>query len=75
MSKKLTASFEPYNQESMVNDYYSICNQLEVAIRTLNNGRDNSRKKQLLNLVNSLMGRKEGLERQFNLENIEYKKR
>ena len=75
MSKNLTPSFEPYNPDSMIKDYISICNQLHTAIITLNNGRDVNRRTQISNLVKTLTARKLGFEKQFELENIEYIKR
>ena len=75
MSKELISSFEPDNPDSMVSDYYEVCNQLQVCIIVINKLENLKSRQNMVSTVKALTHRKEGFERQFEEQNIEYTKR
>ena len=72
---ELTGSFEPDNTEGMLLDYYSVSNTLYQSIKSLNNINGATNPSKLLVLIKTLQNRKNGIERQLEIEGIPFIKK
>ena len=72
---KLKGSFEPDNTEGMLLDYYSVSNTLYQSIKSLNNINGATNPSKLLVLIKTLQHRKNGIERQLEIEGIPFIKK